>query len=348
MATDTGSGGGGGAVKKPKPKPQPNTQAMSAADFLAQLGGTYAQQAADIYAPQFGYLNQEGNQIRNSYGQGDAKLKQLYGNLVSSIQGDRGQIRSDYGSAIGANNANTQSGLGTIESHYGNSQLDAAKLLQSLGISDTVGYALGTSNQDKNAFEAALAGNGAAYGNQLNSQRTSSLEYNRDQANISKQMGTEHRAGLQSDLQKALAQIAAQRAQLQSSQASKTLDLQTAAQSQAYKQQQDQISNELALKKLELQYGPKQGASALQGPGGALATEAAQLYPNQNSAQNAIKAVTDALAQYGSKAPSNVNDFVSTVLQRNPHATDVQQLTDLAQLLFKQLGFSNSSSLYGA
>lgn len=343
MATDTGSGGGGGAVKK---KPKPNTQAMNAADFLAQLGqNNYASQAADIYAPQFSYLNQEGSQIRGNYAQGDQKLRQLYSNLVSSIVGDRGQIRSDYGSAIGANNANTSAGLNTIDAHYRNSQSEAAKLLQSLGISDSVGYALGTSNQDRNAIEGVLASNGAAYGNQLNTERGSSLEYNRDQANISKQIGTEKRAGLQSDLQKALSQLAQQRAQLQSQQASTAQSLQSNAASQAYKQQQDQIDNELALKKLELQYGPKAGQSSLQGPGGALATEAAQLYPNQNAAQNAIKAVTDTLAQYGTKTPGNVNDFVQAVLARNPHATDVQQLTDLAQLLFQQLGFKNPSPL---
>jgi hypothetical protein len=344
--------GGKGASGRLTPKqqsqrqPQANTQAMSAADFLAQLGNggaNYAQQAQDIYAPQFDYLNQQGSQIRGNYAQGDQKLQQLYANLVQSINGDRGAIRSDYGGAINASNANTRAGLGAIEGHYDQSQSEAAKLLQSLGISDTVGYALGSSDRDKNAFEAALASNGAAYGNQLNSERTSSLEYNRDQANISKQIGTEKRAGLQSDLQKALAALAAQRAQLQSQERSQEYSMQSNAASQAYKQQQDQIANELALKKLELQYGPKAGQSTLKGPIGALATEAGQLYPNENAAQNAIKAVTDTLATYGNKTPNNVNDFVQAVLHRNPHATDVANLTDLAQLLFKQLNFSNSA-----
>lgn len=352
---DKGGKGASGRLTPKQKSQQKSTAAsgvpQSAADFLAQLGGSgYGAAAANIYAPQFDYLNQQTAQTQANYGRGDAKLQSLYGNLVQSIRGDRGQIRNDYGSAINDNNSNTSSGIRNIDNIYANSQAKEAALLQQLGIQAAAPDVFQRGTHDRSMYEGSLASNGAAYGNQLNSQRANSLNFNRDQQNISKQMGTEKRADLQTALQNALTQLAGQRASLQSQERQSAYSMQNSAAQQAYAQQKDQAARDLALTKLQLQYGPQSaaGQKAAQGagPGGALAHEAQLLYPQSTDAQqNAIKAITDTLATYGSNMPRNVNDFVQTVLHRNPHATDVQQLTDLAQLMFKQLGFTNPRPL---
>lgn len=349
MSTVASGGGGKTTIKK---KTTSGISTPTAAQLLAMAGqSNYTQQAADMYAPQFDFLNQQAANTKSQFGQGDSTLKRLYDNLVGNINHDSGAIDLNYSNAADRNEHNTVAGLQRIGGIYDSSAAKEAALLQSLGIQAAAPDVLAKGTRNRSAFEGSLAANNAAYGNQLNAEHSAARTFNTQAATISKEQGTEHRAALQSKLQDALTQIAGQRAQLQSGQANEANSLASSAAQMAYKQQQDQANNDLAYTKLALQYGPQsaagQKANTLAGPQGALAKEASMLYP-QGGAQNAIKAINDTMEAYGGQTPSSVQDFVSQVLKRNPHATDVAQLTDLAQLLYSQLGLRNPTpSLLG-
>lgn len=299
-------------------------------------GGTdFAALAAQAFGPQFGALSQQGNTLRHDAAAGDAKLKQLYANLVNSIQGDKSVYDAIYRGSLGDLNSATNQATSAIGGTYDASAAKEAAILQRLGIQDAAPDVFRQGALDRNFFTDLVNTNAAAYKNQFNAGHNSSLTFNRQQAGISKQTGVDQRANLQMKLQDALAQLAQQRAALQT-------------QESQYEQSLagQQANRDLDLAKFQMQYGPGSAAAqkqaSLTGPGGLLATEAAKLYPNQNAAENAIKAVLDTLSR-GSGGGSNghafsdATDFERAVLQRNPGAQDKAELQDLALLLWNSL-----------
>jgi hypothetical protein len=94
---------------------------------------------------------------------------------------------------------------------------------------------------------------------------------------------------------------------------------------------------QLALQKLASSGNKANTPSDAWGKGADLAT---RLYGgNQQAAGNAIQAVRDAIAANGASVNQwkNPNDLVRAVLQRNPGANDVTQLTSLATYLYQQI-----------
>lgn len=346
------------AKPAPAPKPQlgvpglydqapaaptdPNLQALLqqyASQVAGAAGPNYDQMASDAFGPQFAALDNQGNTLRHDASAGSAKLKSLYGNLVNSIQGDKGIYDAIYKSSLGDVNASNSQALGAIGGTYDASAEKEAAMLQRLGIQDAAPDVFKQGAIDRNFFSDLVNTNDNAYKNQFNAEHGSSLTFNQQQADISKQTGVDAQASLQQKLQDALAQLASQRAGLQTQESQYSQSLQG-----------QQAIRDTDLAKLQLQYGPQSAAAqtaaqkqaALTGPGGLLATEAAKLYPNQNSAQNAIKAVLDTLSMgqgggTNGHTWSDATDFERAVLQRNPGAQDKAELQDLALLLFNSL-----------
>lgn len=281
---------------------------------------------ASMFGPQYDALNQQGNSLKHDAAAGDQKLKDMFANLVSSIKGDSKVYDDIYSGSLKDLNASTNQAHGAINKTYDSSAAKEAAILQRLGIQQAAPDVFQQGAEDRNFFSDLISSNSNAYRNQFNAGHDSNLAFNNQQANISRQTGVDDRAGLQSNLQKALADLASQRAGVQTSQAKQLADYQMSQQAAATKATQPNAA--------------AASAAALKGPIGLLTTEAAKLYGSQSGAQNAVKAITDTLASE-SGLPKNVNDFIQDVMSRNAHATDRTELTDLASYLFDLLNGKN-------
>lgn len=355
----------GATTSKPKPKARkkaaPKRTSMGY-DPYAMLSAIpapnrdYQSEAAKIYQPAMDYLNKQTNEARGNASKNDTNLKNMYAGLVGNIQRQRGQINSDYNGAIGSVGKSTQAGVNSIDQTYDNAANEQMAMLKQLGIEAAAPDTLKDNTRDEAFFKSMLQAGGKSTQDMLKAGQTSSLEYNRDQANISRQSGVDARADNKLGLQQILGQFGGQKVDLQTQimqQASKmqgdAIQQQIEQQKAASQSMQDERNWEMQQARLALDTS-KFKASQIQssqpqptkytdpwGKGGQLAE---QLYDgNRTAAENAVAAVRDAIKTSGAAVNTwqNPNDLVRAVLDRNRGAHDVTQLTALATYLYKEI-----------
>lgn len=304
-----------------------NTPAGSSTTDFAKL-------AASIFAPQLNDLGAQEGALKSQAGAADSQLAGLYANLLKSINGDTKFYNQDYQGALGDLANTNQQTHASINNTYDTAAAKEAALLQRLGIQQAAPDVLKQGAIDQNFFNDLTDSNNNAYQNQFNAEHRADLTWNKQQGSISQLQGADARSKIAQNLQTALAQVASQRAGLLSQQRQEAQTL-----------QQQQAQNDLDLTKLQLgssgSGSSSSAAAQLKGPGAQLATEAATLYPNQNAASNAVKAVQDAIQYAQPNQIDNVEDFVNFLHSRNRGANDWANLQELAQYMYKLMGSSS-------
>lgn len=347
--------GGGGGIPGPKPPPEDPILALMQ-QYGLDVGSTgpaidYQQQMQEAYAPQFSYLDNLGKQSVNRANESGDKLQQLYSALQGQIGGQEKGIRTTYDQSLKDVSGAYGQALGTVKNSFDSSRNGMADTLARLGIEEAAPSAVGKQSAMQALMQSVLGANNQAAGNTLRSGKQSAITFNTQQKNAAGLAGVEAQSGLRGKLQDFLSQLDLKRADLSTQVNTGALNMKSQADQDAYARMKDErdfnyrmgkdkADYDLALQKLT---GSSQASPKLD-PLGQVNQLALQLYGNSQGAGNAVKAVTDALAEMGSNGEDvSYASLMATLNRRLQHLRNGQgpgdqgNLRQLAALLYDQM-----------
>lgn len=315
-----GGGGGGGGTPKPKPytppAPTPYDPMKELAAIMAALGGgggsvDYQAEARNIYAPQFGYLDKLSGDAVGRAAEGKKDVGALYNALAASIQGQEKGIKNNYSQGLAGVKGAYGAAQNNIDTQFDETRNNSAEILERLGIQQAGGNVIGKSNQMEQLLQGIMGANNLAAQNVLNQGQQSSLAFNQAQVGASKLAGADAQKGIDRQLNDFLNQIMGKKADLNSQVAQSAFSMEQDAQKSAIEQARDQykmmmderdFNYRMAKDKADYDLRASQllnGDKSKMDPMGQAQQLALSLYGNEQSAGNAMKAISDAMMEAG-------------------------------------------------
>lgn len=353
MALATGAliGAAGGSAAK---LPDPLEELRQLMAGMSGGGFDYQAEAQQMYAPQFSYLDQLSADAQKRAEAAKKDLSGLYGALSSSIYGQEGGIKKNYDTGIKSAGDAYNQALAAVGDQFDNTRNNSAEILQRLGIQEAGSNVVGKSNHMEALLSSILGANNTATQNAMRMGKSAAVNYNTQQGGAAKLAGAEAQSGLAEQLGAFLQQLGGKKADLQSQVNQSAFGMQQDAQKSALQAAQDQykamidernFNYRMAKDKADydLRSAAQTGNSAKLDPMGNAQQLAMSLYGNQQSAGNAMKAVTDAMieASRGGSKPS-LGTLLATLQKRLAHLNggqgpgDWSSLQRLAALLYNQ------------
>ena len=230
------------ASSNPGSATQPTQQAPANVDPYA----LFRKEAESIYKPQLDYLTGVENQQRGNAATADRNIGGMYDGLVKDIRGQQPGIEANYNDSMKQIQGVTDQGKAAINANYEKSRADQAAVLQRLGIQEAAPQTTQRGVEDQAYYTSGEDRSNNAYQRMLASQRSSAVDFNTSQANVTAQTGADQRAGVQKSLQDILGQLGGKRADAQTGIATQTIGLKKTADSMKAAQAQAEIDNKLA------------------------------------------------------------------------------------------------------
>lgn len=322
------------------------------ASYGAPIGGEdidYYAQAQQAYEPQFDYLDSLQKQSEGRVATGTEELKKLYASLQSQISQQAGGIKSNYDTSIKGVNIAYGNALGNVKQGFDSSRNGLAETLQRLGIQEAAPSAVGKQSAMQALLQGALGANQMAATTALGQGKQSALTFNTQQQNAAGLAGAEAQKGLRGKLEDFISQLNGRRADISTQVNNSAMGMEQSAQKSAYDQFADErdFNYQMAKDKAanDLAYAKLAGGGAESpklDPLGQVQQLANTLYGNEQGANNAVKAVTDAI-----QAMSNEGEEVSyaslmakikqRLQQANGRVGDQGNLERIASLLYNQM-----------
>lgn len=283
--------------------------------------------AMGMYQPQFDYLDKTGAAAKSNAATSTKQLQAMYGAMAKDIYAQKGGINSNYNQGIAQTDAAYKQGLGQLTGAFDNSMNGTAAILQRLGIQEAAPNAIGEQSNMRALLSSIMRTNGQASSNQLREGRSSAQTFNTQQGNAAKLMGGEAQTGLQKQLNDFLNQLGSQRANLMGQVNQSAMGMQQSASQQAsddqkflYQQAKDKADLDYKYDALNARDAAT-GSTARLDPLGEVNRLAMGLYGNQQGAQNAVKAVTDAWeeAMSNGSAQPTLATLIEHLKTRNQH-----------------------------
>jgi hypothetical protein len=319
----------------------------------------YQELARQIYEPSLDYLDSQSAAAKKRNAANDSQLAAMFGAGVKDIRGQAGGIKKNYKDIIGQVAQGTGAAVGAVDRTYDASANELAQMLQHLGIQAAAPDALAQNTRDESFFKNMASASGKSVADMLQANEASSLDFNTAQGNITRQSGLDARANNKLNLEDTLNQIMGQRSgletqinqQAQSMQSSATdqlLKQMEAAQQQANKGRELDISQgNLMLNTSKFQASSAKDAANKKDPNpwASVSQLADQLYPGGNAQHGsgpAVQAIMDTVSRYNGftgpgHQPASEMEFIRAVLERNKGAGDANQLQQLAAVAYKNL-----------
>ena len=303
----------------------------------------YMAMARQMFAPQTQYLDQQAAAAKARGAENDRQVAGYYNQTVKDILGMAGGIKQNYASGRNNVGAAYNQAMSEVGSAYDKSRDDQLAILQRLGIEQAAPEVLEQNAGDRAFIQSVLAANNQGNQNMLTQMGTAAGTFNTEQGNITRQAGAEARTGLKRQLEDILAQIAAKKADVNSQINQQGISMQSQAQQDAYNRFKDQRDFNYMVAKdradLDLKRMSMAGEdSAASDPLGKVYSLANSVYGNPQSASNAVRLVSEALAN---GKPTTAAQFIEQVMQRahraNPVVNDEANLQRLAALMFNEL-----------
>lgn len=367
MAQLQGMGGGGGG-SRPNPYVDPQIPVLPPAfdpnAFLAQvLSEQEAQaQAQQAYKPQLDYLSQLEASTRTNAADSQRNIGTLYDKVAQEIAGQQGGIQKNFDTAIGGVNSAYQDALSQMMSRYGQSQNEMNEQLSRLGIMAAQPNTQSKSNQQRDFLAGVVNANQQAHTNALTQQKAGALEFNTKQGNITRQTGANAQTAVGKQLMDFLTQLGGKRADIMSTISKTASDFRnesarrasddakfawqqaTDARDFEYRMGKDAADYELAAQRAA------DSGKSVKDPLGDVSLLANRLYSNPQAAQNAIKAIQDAMNASGGAAKS-ADELMTLVRNRltkaNGKVGDATQLRQLIDSMFSNKIYTERRDPFG-
>lgn len=224
----------------------------------------FRKEAQSIYQPQLDYITGVENQSRSNAATADKAVGGMYDGLVKDIRGQQPNIEANYNDSMKQIQGVTDQGKAAINANYDKSRNDQAAVLQRLGIQEAAPQTTQRGTEDQAYYTSGEDRSNNAYQRMLASQRSSAVEFNTSQANVTGQVGADQRAGIQKTLQGILGQLGGKRADTQTGIATQTIGLKKSNDAAQAAKAQSQIDQQIAYDRMDNQRGIAQDQLALE------------------------------------------------------------------------------------
>lgn len=189
----------------------------------------YQREAKKIYQPTLDYLTGQGKQARTRSTANDRALSSMYGGLAANIQGQDRAINAQYAGAKNSVNTATEQGVNAVDQNYDSAAREQAAMMKQLGIQAAAPDVLKEGTNDEAFFKSLMQSSGNAANTMLEENRVSEQDFNRAQANISRQSGADARSENRLQLGDILSQIGGKKADIMTTVNQQAASMQSAA-----------------------------------------------------------------------------------------------------------------------